>query len=203
MIADLLVELWGSWAERGAVLTPEQWRTPTRLPGWTVHALYAHVAPDPVVMRDMLAATITGDGAVLTGADALRAFNKADGFAHTGADAIADQAVREAESISTATLLRRFVEGGAAAVAALGEVDLTTVVAHPHLGSVTYLALAELAIVDTTVHMLDLIAAVGGPPVPEAALGYTRQVLAAVPEAVDFIEAATGRTETVVLPVMR
>ncbi|MEV0293156.1 hypothetical protein [Nocardia sp. NPDC050710] len=100
----------------------------------------------------------------------------------------------------TATLLRRFSEGGPASAALMREVDPATVVAHPR-GDLR--ALAEVAVVDRTVHLLDLIAAVGGPPVPEPALRFTSGVLAAVPDSVAFIEAATGRGVAPVLLVIR
>ncbi|QBS42898.1 maleylpyruvate isomerase N-terminal domain-containing protein [Nocardia sp. CS682] len=203
MNTEMLDELWRSWAERGAVLTAEQWATPTRLPGWSVRALFAHVAPDPAIMATMRDARVTGPPAAENGAEILRIFNAPGGLAHTAADDIAVQASETAEHIDTDALLRRFAEDGPRALAELGAIDPATVLPHPHLGAVTYQALLEVAIVDVTVHLLDLIAAIGGPPVPQATLRGVAQVLAAVPDPVDFIEAATGRSPSTVLPVMR
>ncbi|WP_107654129.1 maleylpyruvate isomerase N-terminal domain-containing protein [Nocardia suismassiliense] len=203
MNTEMLDELWRSWAERGAALTEEQWATPTRLPGWSVRALFAHVAPDPAIMATMRDARVTGPPAAANGSEILRIFNAPGGLAHTAADDIAGQASATAERIDTDALLRRFVEDGPRALGELGAIDPATVLPHPHLGAVTYQALLEVAIVDVTVHLLDLIAAVGGPPVPQATLRSVVQVLAAVADPADFIEAATGRSTSTVLPVMR
>ncbi|GAA5082369.1 maleylpyruvate isomerase N-terminal domain-containing protein [Nocardia iowensis] len=203
MNTEMLEVLWRSWAERGAALTAEQWATPTRLPGWSVRALFAHVAPDVAEMDTMRDRRAEGPAMVSTGAEILRVFNSPGGLAHTAADDIAEQAAGAAETIETETLLRRFAEDGPRALAELGDLRPDTVLPHPHLGTVTCLALVEVAIVDLTVHLLDLIAAVGGPPVPEPALRYTAQILAAVPDPIEFIEAATGRGTVAVLPVMR
>ncbi|MFI9406399.1 maleylpyruvate isomerase N-terminal domain-containing protein [Nocardia sp. NPDC052316] len=203
MNTEMLERLWRSWAERGAVLTEEQWATPTRLPGWSVRALFAHVAPDPAIMAAMRDARVAGPAAATDGAEVLRIFNAPGGLAHAAADDVAVQASEAAARLDTDELLRRFAEDGPRALAELGDIDPATVLPHPHLGAVTYQALLEVAIVDVTVHLLDLIAAVGGPPVPRAALLGTVQVLAAVPDPVEFIEAATGRGAIAVLPVMR
>jgi hypothetical protein len=72
-----------------------------------------------------------------------------------------------------------------------------------HEGLVTYLVVTETAVVEATVHLLDLIDTVGGPAVPKAALRITTRILTAVPEPSAFIEAVTGRGGTGVLPIMR
>ena len=203
MNTELLEELWRSWADRGSGFTAADWAARTRLPGWSVHALFAHVAPDPAVLRALRAAPVPDGHTVTSGAEMLRIFNSPGGIAHTAAEDIEEAARRAAESLGIDELLRRFDKDGPAGLAELDAVRPTEVLAHPIVGRVTYRAFAEVAVVDVTVHLLDLIAAVGGPPVPEPALRFTREVLAAVPAAVDFIEAATGRSEVAVLPVMR
>ncbi|WP_433727906.1 maleylpyruvate isomerase N-terminal domain-containing protein [Nocardia sp. CA-129566] len=200
MNTELLEELWRSWAERGAEFTAAQWATPTRLPGWSVRALFAHVAPDATVLKAMREAPVPDGHTVTSGAEILRIFNSPGEIAQTAADEIEEAARKAAETMDIDELLRRFDTDGLAELDAVRPGD---VLAHPILGRVTYRAFAEVAVVDVTVHLLDLIAAVGGSPVPEPALRLTREILAAVPDPVEFIEAATGRSKVAVLPVMR
>ncbi|NKW70147.1 hypothetical protein GS943_17265 [Rhodococcus hoagii] len=56
---------------------------------------------------------------------------------------------------------------------------------------------------EATVHWLDVIDAVGGDEPEPMALERARDVLAAVPDPLAFVEAATGRSGDPVLPVMR
>ncbi|RAG87323.1 hypothetical protein DN069_02020 [Streptacidiphilus pinicola] len=199
--ADLLTELWQSWAQRGAAFAPAEWNTPTRLPGWSVQALYAHVAPDPALFAGLRGAIVEQPAAITSGAEILRIFNRPGGVAHVAADAVAAQARDSADVTSPEELVKRFAEGPAT-VAQLGGFPDATAVAHP-AGLVTLGALRDVAIMEATVHLLDLIAAVGGPPPPAAALAVTRDMLADVPDPTAFIEAAAGRTQDAVLPVIR
>ncbi|KJK57487.1 maleylpyruvate isomerase N-terminal domain-containing protein [Saccharothrix sp. ST-888] len=201
--SGLLTELWRSWAERGAQLGPDDWSTPTRLPGWSVQALFAHVAPDPAMFGQLRGALTQEPAAVTGGAEVLRIYNRPGGVAHVAAPVVEEQARQMAEALSPKELVDRFAVEGPEALAGLADVPPTAVVAHPMLGTVTFGALGELAVMEATVHLLDLIAAVGGPPPPAAALAATRSLLADVPDPVAFIEAATGRTDGPVLPVMR
>ncbi|WP_052441107.1 maleylpyruvate isomerase N-terminal domain-containing protein [Streptacidiphilus anmyonensis] len=200
--ADLLAELWGAWALRGAELEPDEWAAPTRLPGWSVRALYAHVAPDPAMFAGLRGAVVEGPATVTGGAEILRIFNQPGGVAHAAADMVAAQARETAESAAPEELVKRFTESGPAAVAELAELPGTTAFAHP-AGTVTLEALREVAVMEATVHLLDLIAAVGGPPPPAAALRATRDLLVDVVDPTVFIEAAAGRTKDPVLPVIR
>ncbi|WP_111765876.1 maleylpyruvate isomerase N-terminal domain-containing protein [Nakamurella deserti] len=208
---DLVHGLWTTWAERGATLTAAQWSTPTRLAGWTVRELYAHVAPVPDELLGFLSAGVDGraavtDGraAVTDGAGILRAYNRADGLASAAAPAVADAAVRTAAALSTADLVDRFRGVTEPSFAArLRAVPPDRVVGHPVLGSVTVAALLEVAVMEQTVHLLDLIAAVGGPAAPAAAVRRSLQVVAAVADPVGLLEVLTGRGGTSLLPVIR
>ncbi|MBF9067005.1 maleylpyruvate isomerase N-terminal domain-containing protein [Streptacidiphilus fuscans] len=200
--ADLLVELWHSWAERGAALEPGEWDRATRLPGWSVRALYAHVAPDPAMLAVLREAVVAGPATVTSGSEILRIFNRPGGVAHAVADQVATQAQETAGSMTPEALVSRFAETGPAVVAELAALPPDTAVAHP-AGTVTLGALREIAVMEATVHLLDLIDAVGGPPPPAAALRATRDMLADVVDPTAFIEAAAGRTKEAVLPVMR
>ena len=75
---------------------------------------------------------------------------------------------------------------------------------HPVAGSVTVGVLTGIAIVEATVHYLDLLAAVGGAPLPDAALDYTRDILVRVSPPAPLIEAITGRRNPLTwLPLIR
>ncbi|MFG3228528.1 maleylpyruvate isomerase N-terminal domain-containing protein [Kitasatospora sp. NPDC048194] len=199
----LLAEAWASWAERGSALAAEDWERPTRLPDWTVRDLYAHVAPVPEMFTGLRTAVREGPAEVSSGAGILRAYNRPDGIAHTAAGQVAETAKASARAVEPAVLIARFGVEGPAALAGLADLPPDTAVAHPLLGSVTVGALGEVALMEATVHLLDLIAAVGGPPPARGALDFTRALLAEVADPVAFIEAAAGRTAAPVLPVIR
>lgn len=201
MDVEVLHAVWHSWASRTAALSAAQWRIPTRLPGWSVQDLVAHAAPDQVVLEFLRGASIP-DPEVTTGAEMIRRFNAPGGGAHNLADDIAEQA-RRAAAAGPESLCSHFADTGPRVIAELRAHDHTTGLAHPHLGSVSYGAIAETAMVEATVHYLDLIAAVGGPRPPESALRATAATLSAVADPVDFIEAATGRGTAAIFPVMR
>ncbi|RKT19653.1 uncharacterized protein (TIGR03083 family) [Streptomyces sp. 1114.5] len=202
-VRELLTQAWSSWAERGAALDAEDWDRPTRLPAWTVRELYAHVAPMPEMFAGLRAAVLAGPAEVTSGAGILRAYNRPGGIAHTAAGQVAEAAKQSAGSLEPALLIARFGVEGPAALAGLADLPPSMTVAHPLLGSVTVGALGEVALMEATVHLLDLIAAVGGPPPADAALHATRALLAEVADPVAFIEAATGRSSEAVLPVVR
>ncbi|MFD5087246.1 maleylpyruvate isomerase N-terminal domain-containing protein [Kitasatospora sp. NPDC058201] len=199
----LLAELWATWAERGAALDAEQWGRATRLPGWSVRELYAHVAPTPGLFTRMREAVVDRPATVAHGSAVLRAYNRPDGVAHTAADLVADDARELAATVGTGALVARFATEGPKALAGIADLAPTTVIAHPLLGTATLGALAEVAVMEATVHLLDLTAAIGGPPPPDGALQATRVLLAEIADPVEFIEAAAGRTRTAVLPVIR
>ncbi|MFJ9846812.1 maleylpyruvate isomerase N-terminal domain-containing protein [Kitasatospora sp. NPDC101155] len=202
-VRAMLAEAWASWAERGAALAAEDWDRPTRLPDWTVRELYAHVAPVPEMFTGLRVAVLDGPAEVTSGAGILRAYNRPGGIAHTAAGQVADLAKQAAEAAEPAVLIARFGVEGPAALAGLADLPPSTVVAHPLLGSATVGALGEVALMEATVHLLDLIAAVGGPAPAEGALNFTRDLLAEVADPVAFIEAAAGRSAGPVLPVIR
>ncbi|MFG2905471.1 maleylpyruvate isomerase N-terminal domain-containing protein [Kitasatospora sp. NPDC048286] len=202
-VRALLVEIWASWAERGAALAAEDWERSTRLPGWTVRELFAHVAPVPEMFAGLRAAVLDAPAEVVDGAGILRAYNRPGGIAHTAAEQVAEAAKQSAEAAEPAVLIARLGVEGPAALDGIADLSPGATVAHPLLGSVTVGALGEVALMEATVHLLDLVAAVGGPPPAEEALDFTRALLARVADPVAFIEAATGRGARAVLPVVR
>ncbi|MCM6776016.1 maleylpyruvate isomerase N-terminal domain-containing protein [Nocardia sp. CDC159] len=203
MDGTVLAEVFAAWAARVRALTEAEWSTPTRLPGWTVQDLVAHMAPDKRVL-ELLRGPRVDSPAITSGAQMLRIYNMPGGVAHTAADQNAELA-REAASAGPEALVAFFIDDGPEVIAEFRNADPNIGVAHPHpaLGTVSFGTLIEVMIVEATVHMLDLMAAVGGDPIPAAALRRTAEILSAVPDPVEFIEAASGRSTATVLPVMR
>jgi hypothetical protein len=69
---------------------------------------------------------------------------------------------------------------------------------------VTLVEALRIVVMETTVHLLDVQRALAYPPVvPPQALQDTVQLLAHLVPAVEFIEAATGRSTQSPLPVLR
>ncbi|MFX1758764.1 maleylpyruvate isomerase N-terminal domain-containing protein [Rhodococcus sp. As11] len=198
----LMIRLWRMWGSRAADLSDQQWTTDTRLPGWTVRDLYVHITPS--VMIDMLA-TPTADGAakVTSAAEMLQVFNADPTVAELRHGQMAEMVRQLAVDADRATMATRFVSEFPAAFEWLTGLNRATVIPHPFLDSVALGAFIDVAILETTIHWLDVADAVGGPPPESMALERTRDILAAVPDPLTFVEAASGRSDPAILPVMR
>ena len=139
-----------------------------------------------------------------TAADMLRRFNEPGGVAATSADVVADMARRQAESTSPDELVAMFAVTGREVVATIEAVGPIVV---DYFGNGTF-PIAEalsIAVLEAVVHGLDLCAAIGTSTssIPAAAVAHTVGLLAAIAEPAAFIDAATGRGPSDVLPVMR
>lgn len=199
---DLLIRLWRMWAKRAAELSDEQWTAETRLPGWTVRDVYVHVTPD--VMIAMLAAPAAdGDAKVTSAAEMLRVFNADPSAAESLHAQLAEMVRQMAADIDRGSIVERFGSELPDAFERLTCLSRATAIPHPILESVSLGAFLDMAILEATIHWLDVIDAVGGPEPEEMALERARDVLAAVPEPRAFVEAASGRSNGAVLPVMR
>ncbi|WP_254922900.1 maleylpyruvate isomerase N-terminal domain-containing protein [Rhodococcus sp. OK302] len=199
---DLLIRLWRMWAKRAAELSDEQWTADTRLPGWTVRDVYVHVTPD--VMIAMLAEPAAdGDAKITSAAGMLRIFNADPTAAESMHEQLAEIVRQMAADVDRESIVRRFDIDLPESFERLTGLSRATVIAHPMLESVSLGAFLDMAILESTVHWLDVVAAVGGPEPEQMALERAREVLAAVPDPLAFVEAATGRSRTAVLPVMR
>ncbi|MGZ4617430.1 MAG: hypothetical protein ACXV3F_01620 [Frankiaceae bacterium] len=130
------------------------------------------------------------------------------GLATTSASAVAKTSADDAAAHATDILIARFADAGPAALATAADLGPDEHLRYAGLLTVTVCCALEVGVVESTVHLLDLGAAVAElaavtVAVPTSALAVTRDVLAAVPDTVAFIEAATGRTSRPVLPVLR
>jgi uncharacterized protein (TIGR03083 family) len=192
-VREVLADAWERWARRCAELTPKQWSTATRCQPWDVRALVAHLCPDPS-MFDMLHAATTNEPAAVTDAEEmLRRFNAPGGIAHTLADNLAEQATSDAAQLTPDDAVTRFTE--CAEILRATPMSKETVITYPVVGSTTLAVVAEGALMEATVHLLDLIDAVGGVQPSEEALSATRDLLIAIPDPAAAIEVLAGRAD--------
>ncbi|MGE2725134.1 maleylpyruvate isomerase N-terminal domain-containing protein [Mycolicibacterium pulveris] len=199
---QVLADAWERWAQRCSRLTAEEWATPTRCGGWDVAALLAHVCPEPAMFGRLAEAAVDPPAAVTDAALMLRRFNEPGGVATTNADSIAGNAVSDAAALTATAAARRFADS--AVTLRAGTMPESTVIAYPVVGTTTLAVIVETALMEATVHLLDLAAAVGGvEPSPEA-LAATRDLLVAVPDATAAVEVLAGRAPfDTALPVIR
>lgn len=194
VLRDELAGAWERWGQRCADLTATQWRTTTRCESWDVQSLVAHVCPEATTFDELAKARIDGAPAVTDAAEMLRIFNRPDGVANATANQIAERAVLEASTLTPPTAAARFVEAAARLrrmpeMARAGE----TVIRYPIVGSTTLGVVAEVALMEATVHLLDLADAIGGVAPSPTALAATRDLLIAVPDPTAAVEALAGR----------
>jgi uncharacterized protein (TIGR03083 family) len=201
---DALEQTWRVWAELGDGLSEDQWSTATRCPGWDVAALYAHHSAFPRNMSALLP-LLDAVGEPVTAGELVRRFNAPDGVAHTMAETVAVQVVSDAAQLTRKELVDRFSVHGPRALQRLRQAEATLVVPWPGSGAVITLGEAlRIVILEATVHLLDVQRALGHPPVvPPPVLKDTALLLAELAPAVEFIEAATGRSTHSPLPVLR
>ena len=201
---EALDQTWRRWAELGAGLTDEQWSTATRCSGWDVAALYAHHSAYPVALDAPPPLPAGPVGEPVTAVEILARFNTPDGLAHTMAATISDQAISDAAQHTRKELVERFSGHGPRALQRLRRAEATLLVPWPATGAVIMVVEAlRIAVLEASVHLLDLQHALGHPPgVPIPALKDTAQLLAELAPAVEFIEAATGRSPHSPLPVL-
>jgi uncharacterized protein (TIGR03083 family) len=200
---DALEQTWRVWAELGMELTDGQWRTPTRCTGWDVAAVYAHHSAFPVAL-DALPEFFDNDDPV-TAVDILRMFNAPQGVAHTMAETVWDMAADQARALERQVLVDRFAVLGPEVVGSLRATSPSSVVPWPAAAaSLTLTEALRIVVLEAVVHLLDVQRAVDHPPsVPADALAETARLLAELAPAVEFVEAATGRSAHPPLPVLR
>lgn len=201
---DALDAVWVCWARTAGTLTGEGWARPSRCAGWDVAALYAHVGLFPHAMRN--APPLPAEpGVGLTAAAILRGFNAPDGVAHEMAAEVADGAVRLAAETGPDGLRRIFTEDAPQAVGVLREHACGDRVPWPAAaGMTTWGEAVRIVLLESTVHLLDVLDALGrASEVPPTALRETVHLLAEVADPVALVETATGRTATPVFPLLR
>ena len=166
--------------------------------------MFAHVSMFPTAV--LHAQPPPADpGPAVTAADILRRFNAPGGVAHEMASDVEALAVTGAREAGTDALVAAFADDGPRAVAALRAHAAGDPVPWPAVAAVTTWAeAARIVLLESVVHLLDVLDALGRPPdVPPDGLRETARLLAEVADPVRFVEAATGRSASAVLPVLR
>jgi hypothetical protein len=138
-------------------------------------------------------AVIDEPPAVTDAAEMLRRFNEPEGIAHTSAGTLAEQAISDAETMTPDAAASRFAE--CARILRATPMSDDSVIAYPSVGSTTLAVVAEVALMEATVHLLDLADAVGGIEPSAQALTATRDLLIAVPDATAAVEVLAGRAD--------
>ena len=201
---DVLGKTWVWWATTLTDLDAPSWSGETRLPGWDVAALAAHATLLIRGLGFLASRPLDVEPAIPTAVDMLRRFNEPGGVATTSAEVVADMARRHAESMSPDELVAMFAVTGPEVVARV-EAAGPIVVDYFGNGPVPIVEALSIAVLEAVVHGLDLCAATGASSssIPVAAVAHTVGLLAAIADPAAFIDAATGRGPTDVLPVMR
>jgi uncharacterized protein (TIGR03083 family) len=191
----LLRRSWHAWAGIGTELAAADWARPTRLPGWSVRTLYAHVARSIDVLAAALEAPADG---LPECADAGAYFRSFHGVREQAARSV-DQAAKEAARIEPGEWAARLAEEGPGLLDRAAAADVAV---HSPAGTIAVPDYLLTRLVEATVHLLDLRVAVPGPGPEPAALSRVADVLVGVAGLTAFVEAATGRTSLAGFPLL-
>jgi hypothetical protein len=182
----LLGDVWSCWLRAGRRMPAAVWERASGLGDWTVRELYAHVARGVTTLAGLVAEPLPGGEPEL--ADAASYFGTL-----MRRDAAAQVASAAREFARTATGLVDHFDGPATTALADAR-DAGASVVPTVAGSMRLADYVPTRVVEATVHLLDLRAAV--PEVdlpPRRAMSRTVDVLVDLMPAPDFIRLATGR----------
>jgi uncharacterized protein (TIGR03083 family) len=201
---SVLAEVWRWWASALSNLGPAAWELESRLPGWDVAALVAHSSQLVRGLGFLSSRPLDVEPAVRSAGEMLGRFNAPGGVATTLAEEIAEMARRQAASMSADELVALFAVTAPEVLTAVEEAG-PVVIEYFGSGTMPIAEVMSIAVLEAVVHGLDLCAAVNAPPssIPHSPVEHTVALLASIAEPVSFIEAATGRSSTHVLPVLR
>ena len=199
-----LAEAWGWWASTLTDLEPAAWKRPSRLPGWDVAALVAHGSLLVRGVQFLVTQPLDVEPTVHSARDLLTRFNEPGGVATTFATQVAEAARQQAASLPPQDLVALFTITAPEVIAAI-EAAGPIVVDYFGTARVPLDVALSIATLEAVVHGLDLCASCDLDPssIPRSAMDHTVQLLASMASAVAFIEAATGRRDADVLPVLR
>jgi uncharacterized protein (TIGR03083 family) len=202
-----LASVWRAWADTGRSLDDQDWHRPTRLPGWTVVALYGHHSAFPLHIEKFCSDPPSEAPQTHPDAPALLAtLNRPGGPAHTMSHTVRDHAVDLAQRASRAELVGRFRDLAPRALSLAAQVDHGKLLNYGGMAVLPFRDALRIALMEAVVHYLDLATAVGlslPGPVDGAPLSETVRLLAAVADPLDFVEYATGRSSVNMFPVVR
>lgn len=197
-----LGELWAVWAAHGRDLDAARWARPTRLEGWDVKALFAHLAAWPHGFAHMLTLVRDDEPTHPSATALLRDLNRPGGLAALQAPRVAEGARDAAGRYTAEQLTDAFAAVGPDALHVAHRLG-PVVVEYFGIARLTLAEAAGIGVVESTVHLLDLQRALGREPsVPASGLAQTAEILAAIPSPVAFVEAATGRAAGPFFPLV-
>jgi len=192
----LLRQSWMDWAKLGADLSEGEWERPTRLPGWHVRTLYAHVARSVGVLATALREPLDTEPQKRSASAYFASFRDVRAEAARSVDAAARAAAAEGPARAVASLTDdgpRVLDAAEAA----GHATISTVA-----GTISVPDYLLTRLVEATVHLLDLRHAVPGPGPAPAAVDRVVDVLVGIAGPVAFVEAATGRADLAIFPLL-
>jgi uncharacterized protein (TIGR03083 family) len=196
-----LADLWDAWAEIGSNLKPEQWTLATRCEDWDVQALFAHVSAGVGGLLSLLnERKVDSVPDLVRATDIIRMVKPSPEVAQKLAVRVSAMAIEDARSQTPASLIERLASGRE--VCLLAQQHLGDVADYFGRGNATIAGSVDLRVVEAAVHLLDLQASLGMPAdLPESGAAVTMEFLVGLVPAVDFIEAATGRTTAQFFPL--
>lgn len=190
----LLRRSWADWAELGARLSEEEWRRPTRLAGWDVLTLFAHVARSVDVLDTVLRETLDTPPDLDSASAYFASFRDVREDAARSVDTVARKAATAGGGRLVASLAGQTVLDRAEAA---GDVIVRTVG-----GTISLPDYLVTRLVEATVHLLDLRHTVPGPGPEPAAVRRVVDVLVGIAGPVAFVESATGRADLSIFPLL-
>ena len=194
----LLGELWSQWATFGAGLGSPHWHSATRLPGWTMKELFAHVTRSVHVLRD---APILPSGSVATVGSAASYFRSFANWSEAASRQVDTTAKTTAAEVAQGDLVDWLALDGPAVVEAsqtAGSQVIRTVA-----GTIRTSDYVLTRVVEASVHLLDAHEAIDTAPEPQsAALDRVIDVLIELVGTRPFIEYATGRSSKTIFPIL-
>lgn len=207
MVVDALAQAWRAWGELGETLQPSQWAAPTRLDGWTVKDVFAHHSTFPAAVRAAVRAPDVLDPATHADAAALLAhMQQPGGIADSAAGELREAATGLARESSAAELVEQFSTLGPEVIADLRDRDLERRVDYGGLAVITASEALRIFLLEAVVHYFDMAVALELPvpgPMTGEPLRATARLLAEVADPVALIDAATGRGQPRLFPVLR
>lgn len=198
---EVLAGLWRSWAGLGRGLEPAQWRAATRLPGWTVRTLFAHVARSVEVLDGALGRPVSEPPRC---GDAREYFAVLATWGPEGPRSV-DRAARQAATAPVTRLVHRMEVAGPAVLDAVRSAvrGAGRPVLDSPAGPIALPDYVLTRVVEATVHLLDAAAVLPRAPRPsDEALGRTADVLVDLVGADRFVEHATGRSPASPFPAL-
>jgi hypothetical protein len=167
-----------------------------------VRALVAHACPDLSLFDRLTSHVVDAEPAVTDGAALLGTFNAPGGVAHTMASDLEQTALSEAVTLSPEHAVTRFTD--CAHAARTLTLPGRSTVEYPVVGSASLAAVTEVALLEATVHLLDLVDAIGGVGPSDGAIEAARDLLVAIPRPTLALEVLAGRASpNRALPVIR